>query len=59
MSKLYKIRPSEVLFIEDPYTAFCLDEACYYIRTKMEVDKEKPSFVVQYESFKDLYSQYK
>lgn len=28
MSKLYKCRPSELLYIEEPYDAYCFDEAC-------------------------------
>jgi hypothetical protein len=34
-------RPSELLEIEDAYTAFCFDEACAYIMQKLK-DGEKP-----------------
>ena len=42
-AKLYNIRPSEVLFIEDEYTAYCFDEACALIRIKLE-NGEEPIF---------------
>lgn len=34
-------RPSEIMGIEDPYTAFCFDEACSYIVQKI-TDGEEP-----------------
>ncbi|WP_369703029.1 hypothetical protein [Clostridium moutaii] len=40
MAKTYKTRPSQILSIEDNYTAFCFDEACDYILS--ELSKEKP-----------------
>ena len=43
MSKKFKIRPSEILEIEDVYTAYCFDEACVYILSKVE-NGEKPNF---------------
>lgn len=63
ISKLYNIRPSEVLGIIDTYTAFCLDEACVYIASKIK-DGEEPDFTVQnnsvekkhYSSLKEMYS---
>lgn len=33
---MYNIRPSEVLYIKDEYTAYCFDEACAFIRMKLE-----------------------
>lgn len=36
MSEQYKTRPSELLGLCDSYTAFCFDEACYFIRTKLQ-----------------------
>ena len=30
------IRPSELLDIEDKYTAFCFDEACAYITKRLK-----------------------
>ena len=41
-------RPSELLDISDPYTAFCLDEACALIANKIIegektiIEEEKP-----------------
>lgn len=43
MSKRFKVRPSEILEIEDVYTAYCFDEACVYILSKVE-NGEKPNF---------------
>lgn len=35
--------PSEILRIDDEYTAFCFDEACLYIINQIE-NKKKPHF---------------
>lgn len=35
--------PSEILRIDDEYTAFCFDEACLYIINQIE-NKKKPRF---------------
>ena len=35
--------PSEILRIDDEYTAFCFDEACLYITNQIE-NKKKPHF---------------
>ena len=43
ISKRFKVRPSEILEIEDAYTAYCFDEACIYILSKVEDGKE-PNF---------------
>lgn len=40
MAKTYKVRPSQILSIENSYDAFCFDEACDYI--VYELSKEKP-----------------
>ncbi|WP_368488381.1 hypothetical protein [Clostridium sp. BJN0013] len=37
---MYKLRPSQILSIENSYDAFCFDEACDYIL--YELSKEKP-----------------
>lgn len=58
MVKQYKVRPSELIDIADPYTSFCFDEACAYIIAKME-EGEVPVFEKNYSSFRSLYSQYK
>lgn len=58
MAEVYNKMPSEILFIEDPYVAFCFNEACYYIRNKIKVDGEEPVFIVKVNSFKELYARY-
>ena len=46
MSKLYCLRPSEVIGLYDEYEAFCFDEACAYIVGKIK-EGLKPNFYVQ------------
>lgn len=58
MSKIYAERPSSLLGVTDPYTAFCLDEACAFIIRKLD-NKEEPKFVVNYSKPSDLYEKYK
>lgn len=55
---MYKVRPSTLLDITDPYTAYCFDEACAYITGRLE-DGEEPQFKKKYKSFKDIYAQYR
>ena len=43
MSRLYHSRPSKILGIDDEYTAYCLDEACALIISRID-DGEKPKF---------------
>lgn len=57
VSRNLKARPSELFGIEDPYTAYCLDEACSYIISRIE-QGEEPRFKKEYKSFKDIYRQY-
>jgi len=57
MSKMYTKTPAELLFIEDEYTSYCLNEACAFIRQKIE-NKEEPHFKKQYTSFADIYKKY-
>ena len=58
MSKLYKQRPSEFMGItDDEYTAYCLDQACAHIIAQRENEKE-PQFKSEYQSFREMYSQY-
>lgn len=66
MSKLYKCLPSEILGIEDTYTAFCFDEACCNLMLRIE-NEEEPRYIEQnkngeqkleYSSFTDFYKQY-
>lgn len=44
MAKIYQCRPSELLRIEDSYTAFCFDEACSYIMAKL-MTGETPTYL--------------
>lgn len=64
MAKRFGKLPSEILNIEDEYTAFCFDEACVYIMCELEsgktpcyieVGKEEPK---HYSNFKDFYKSY-
>lgn len=43
MSDFYKCKPSEIIHLEDEYTAFCFDEACMFISLKMQ-GGETPTF---------------
>lgn len=57
LANVYKTRPSILLDVMDPYTAFCFDEACTYIMGMVEKGEE-PQFRKRYKSFKDIYKQY-
>lgn len=39
---------------DDPYTAYCLDEACTYIKIQLDNEKQ-PKFTKKYSSFTDIY----
>ena len=54
MSNLYRCRPSELLHIEEEYAAWCLDEACMFVKLKID-DGEEPVFKKQYTSFSSIY----
>lgn len=41
MAKEYNKRPSEVIFIDDPYTAYCFDEACSFILEQWDYENNK------------------
>lgn len=42
VARVNKVRPSEVMAIDDDYVAFCFDEACAFITDKYnEFTKEK------------------
>lgn len=58
LANTYKVRPSVLFNIEDPYTAYCFDEACAFIIGQLEQGNE-PQFTKEYKSFKDIYAQYK
>lgn len=38
-SQKFNKLPSEIIRLEDEYTAFCFDEACMYIISQLENDK--------------------
>ncbi len=42
-AKQWKVRPSELLEIADPYEAYCLDTACNYIAEQLQ-RKRLPKF---------------
>lgn len=60
IAKRFKRLPSEILNIEDEYTAFCFDEACTFILSKLE-DGETPMYIVddgetkKFENMEDFY----
>jgi hypothetical protein len=54
MSKTYAKMPSEILSIDDEYTSFCFNEACTFIRLKME-NGEEINFEKNFNSFTDMY----
>lgn len=57
VAQRYNVRPSEIMAIDDSYTAYCFDEACAFIAAKMD-NKEQPHFITHYNSFSSLYKQY-
>ena len=67
MSKLYCLRPSEVIGLYDEYEAFCFDEACnciaYHLMNEEEAnyrefDEKGERKKNHYKSFSDLYKQF-
>lgn len=44
-SRTYKLRPSEVINIDDEYTAFCFDEACMFIVQMLEETDKNGKYV--------------
>lgn len=57
VAQRYSKRPSELLDIGDPYTAYCFDEACAYIMNRIDAGDEVV-FEKKYKSFSDLYADY-
>ena len=57
MVKRYNKLPSELMSIEDEYTAYCFNEACTFILGELEAGKEI-QFKQKYSSFSQLYAQY-
>lgn len=58
MSTLYNRTPSELLNLEDEYTGYCLNEACMYIKARMD-NGEEMKVEAHYSSFASLYDSYK
>mgnify|MGYP006919293208 CR=1 FL=1 len=54
LRNIYQCRPSILMDIADPYTAYCLDEAIGFIIGKIE-SGEEPVFKAKYKSMSDLY----
>lgn len=58
----FNVRPSEVMGIEDGYTAYCFDEACAFIVNEIR-DGKKPIMRVEHNNItyskpSDLYKKY-
>ena len=60
------VRPSDLMGIDDSYTAFCFDEACAFIVSQLK-DNKKPKFKknsdgsnrkVHYSKPSDLYGRF-
>ena len=41
MSQTYRSRPSELLHIDDPYTAYCIDEAVFVYHALLHIKENK------------------
>lgn len=57
LAKRFNRLPSELLNLEDEYTAFCFDEACGLILDKLE-SGEEIRFQQKFSSFSELYANY-
>lgn len=57
MSKLYNCLPSDIIGIEDNYTAFCFNEACAEIMLRLQ-NEEKPIYREQREERQEEYSNF-
>lgn len=57
MAKRFRCLPSEVIHLDDEYTAYCFDEACDIIMSRID-NGEEPVFRVKYNSFSEMYRQY-
>lgn len=57
MAQMYQKLPSDILGVDDAYTAYCFNEACAYIRGMIDRE-EQPRFKKSYKSFSDIYKQY-
>ena len=57
MANYYRKRPSEILDVDDPYTAYCFDEACGYIQSRIN-DGDVPVYRKKVKSLYEIYQQY-
>jgi hypothetical protein len=57
VAQRYKKLPSEIVGVYDSYVAYCLDEACHLIMSKLD-SGEEIQFNRHYTSFSELYAQY-
>lgn len=60
MSKRYNACPHTILNIDNDYTAYCFDEACFFLLQALESGKELKFKTIQktqnhYKSFSDMY----
>lgn len=55
IARQYNCLPSSVVGIEDNYTAFCFNEACSYIRQRMD-NGDEPIYQIDEEQNKMNYS---
>ena len=56
MAKTYGKRPSELLGVEDPYTAYCFDEVCLYIKHRREAG-DTPVYKTHVSSMMEFYDE--
>lgn len=60
MSRRFSKPPSEIIGVDDPYDAFCFDEACAYIMYKLDSGekikyKEEGKPEKHYSKLSDMY----
>ncbi len=55
MAKAYRQKPSDLLGVDDPYTAFCFDEACFYLEARL-ASGQKPVYKSKAQSFSEFYN---
>lgn len=48
------MRPSELLGVDDAYTAYCFDEACFYFEARL-ASGQKPVYESKAHSFSEFY----
>lgn len=54
MAKAYRLRPSKLMGVEDSYTAYCFDEACFYFEVCLASGKT-PVYESKAHSFSEFY----